>query len=138
MKNYLFLILMLGALTSCDKFPLPLLCGTPIIINSELFQEAPNDAFRFSNAQIDGDCLELIIQYGGGCGDVELKLIGAEEVAESFPPQRAIRLSLEDNDFCEALVTDTLRYDLKLARVFGVNEVFLNLEGWNEPILYTY
>lgn len=116
--------------SSCDKVG---------IMDNEQLRNAPRDPFDFVSAEIVGDCMEITVQYGGGCGEVNFQLIGGEEVAQSLPPQRLILISLDDNDSCKAFVTDTISFDLTAFRVENSNEVKLTLDGLlRTPILYKY
>jgi len=109
-----------------------------IIVDSELFINAPDDDFDFANAEIIGDSLKLTIRYGGGCGDVEIKLIDSGAIMESYPVQRNIRLSLKDKDLCKALLTKVISFNLIPVRVSDNQKVSLNLAGWESPLLYEY
>jgi len=113
-------------------------CESSTIVDSDQFMNAPSDPFFFRKVIINGDCLEIELQYGGGCGDTEFQLVGAEEVMESFPEQRNIRLSFKDEDNCEALVTKTLSYDLTSTRVGDSGTVILRLQEWEEGLEYNY
>lgn len=114
-------------------------CDQEIIIDPELYETAPNDDFRFRDIEIVGDCLKITIEYGGGCGNVEVKLIDAGVVMESNPGQRKVRVSLKDEDFCEALIVKEISVDLTPIRIIDDNRVYLNISNWSRGgILYTY
>ena len=61
-----------------------------------------------------------------------------ENIAESFPPQRYLKLNLYNNEVCLAVFTKEESFDLTALRVEGTNEVLLNFEGFEESVLYTY
>jgi len=109
-----------------------------VVVDSDLYQNAPADEFYFQSATIEGNCLKLVVRYAGGCEAVIFQLYDAASILKSLPLQRNIRLSLEDNDFCEALVTEELNYDLTPLQVDGYSEVILNLQGYEGGILYSY
>ncbi len=113
-------------------------CEQKIIIDSELYNSAPNDDFRFRDIEITGNCLKIIIEYGGGCGNAEAKLIGSEFFENGKPPQREIRLSFKDEDYCKALITKELFFSLLPAQVTGEHSVVLRMSKWNDPIVYNY
>lgn len=138
MKKYLITLLVLGSLLSCEKFPLPSPCGESIIVDGELFENAPRDEFILNSASITGDCLNLNISYGGGCGSIETKLLTNDVITLSNPPQMQVRLSLKDEDLCEALVTKDLSFDLKAIRTFGAGKIIINLNGWDQELIYNY
>ena len=131
-------------LSGCDKTenvnndsPLPE-CDDTVVVDAALYQNAPADEFYFQSATIDGNCLQLTVRYGGGCEDVIFQLFDASSILKSLPIQRNIRLSLEDNDFCEALVTQELSYDLTPLQVDGYSEIILNLQNFAESLVYNY
>ncbi|MFC2130849.1 hypothetical protein ACFLSQ_05395 [Bacteroidota bacterium] len=113
-------------------------CDQEIIADDSLFANAPDDDFEFVNAEIKGNCLEITISYGGGCGEIELKLIDSEKIIETYPPQRDIRLSFKDEDYCKALIHKNISFDLTLIRIIQTDRVLLNLTGWNDKLLYQY
>ena len=113
-------------------------CDQKIIINNSLYKNSPNDIFEFINVEIENNCIIILIEYGGGCGEVEFKLIDSEIVAKSNPPQRDIRLSFKDDDDCEALIRKEITFDLTPIQIVGTNKVYLNILNWDKGILYTY
>ena len=74
-----------------------------------------------------------------GCnGDTwELKLIDSEDILESNPPQRNLRLSLKNEESCLAYITKELTFDISNLQVNG-NKVQLNLTNSDKNILYKY
>ncbi|MCP5062059.1 MAG: hypothetical protein GY936_06305, partial [Ignavibacteriae bacterium] len=74
MKVLLALIFLLGLNLSCDSVnPDQLNCDEKILVDRSLFEDSPNDSFDFTSVKIIDNCLNITIQYGGGCGDIELK-----------------------------------------------------------------
>ena len=139
MKYLLTLILLGGLASSCDSVsPKRLDCDKEILVDKTLFANAPNDPFDFKDVEIIQNCLKLTIQYGGGCGDIELELIDSEIVMKSNPVQRNIRLSFKDTDPCEAYITKEISFDLTSIQSSEYNQIILNLTNWGESILYSY
>ncbi len=147
MNSYFsFLFFFFGILLSgCNKSesvtidpPLPSTCDHPVVVDADLYENGPADEFQFQSAVIDGNCLKAVVRYGGGCEIVTFQLIDASAIMESFPIQRNIRLSLEDNDQCEALITQELFYDLTPLQVEGNSKITLNLQGFPESLTYQY
>jgi len=142
--SYSFILLCGFILFACNKSetinidPPVSECDNPVIIDADLYDTAPADEFYYPSATIDGNCLKISVQYGGGCEDVIFQMIDASVIMESFPIQRNIRLSLEDNDFCKALVTQELNYDLLPLQVDGYSKIILNLQGFEESLIYNY
>jgi hypothetical protein len=140
-KTILLSLFLLLIILSCNDKSVnlnKLNCDQNIIIDNTLFENAPDDSFHFKNVEIIGNCLKLTIEYGGGCGNVEIKLIDSGLVMESNPGQRNIRVSFKDEDFCKALVIKEISFDLSPIQIIGDNKVSLNLSNWNKSILYQY
>ena len=98
-----------------------------------------SDAFRLLEAKIDGDHLEVHVEYGGGCREHLLEII-ADPVAfmESEPVQANIYLSHDSqNDLCKALVRNEFTFSLQpLKRAFqGIyptrESLILNIHGYH-------
>lgn len=79
-----------------------------------------------------GDCLEAEI-YAGGChGNTPLvDLCHWDAIGESCPVQRYLELSLENREFCNAMVNTKFAFDLSLLRTDD-DLIIFNLEGWEE------
>ena len=82
--------------------------------------------------------MEINFRAGGCDGDTwELKLIDSEEVFESDPPQRNLRLSLKNEELCEVYIERELTFDISNLQVNG-NRVQLNITNSDDEILYEY
>ena len=136
MKKYLFILLALIVISACKKEEMS--DKENVIVSKNQFDNASKDPFQFKEVTLTGDCLQVVISYGGGCGDVEALLIDSEGIDDSLPVQRYLRLSFQDEDLCEALVEKELSFDLKPIQIQDENQIKINLEGWDNPILYSY
>ena len=116
----------------------PTSCEQVTILNSELYLSAPSDELTINSLEINGDCLKINFSSSGCSGNSwELKLIDSEDVMESDPSQRNLRLSLKNEEMCEAYITKELTFDISNLRVGG-SRVKLNLTNSNKYILYEY
>jgi len=116
----------------------PTSCEQVTILNSELYLSAPNDELTINSLEINGDCLKINFSSSGCSGESwELKLIDSEDVMESDPSQRNLRLSLKNEEMCEAYITKELTFDISNLKVEG-NRVKLNLTNSDKHILYEY
>lgn len=144
MKKIILLVIAIVSLQSCVKTdgPIPSFVGVSqaddIIIDSNLYTNAPSDSFKILNAQVTGSHLEIKVEYSGGCGNANFKLIAAEELLESNPPQRRIRLSLDDQDECRSMIVRDLKFDLTSAQANGYNTLILQLREWETSLPYQY
>ena len=113
-------------------------CDQVTIVSSEQYETAPNDQLFINTLEINGDCLKINFSSSGCSGDTWiLKLIDSENIMESNPPQRNLRLSLRNEEDCEALITKELTFDINELRVDG-NQVLLNITNSDDQILYEY
>lgn len=139
-KNFIGLIGMFLLLFACSNDDEGKDMGdhASIFIDSDIYHEAESDDFHLEEARITGDSLEVRIRYGGGCGEVKLRLAGMEEVLDSDPPRRKIRLLLEDNDPCEAFIAETFYFKLSAFQIAGSSRTGLLLSDWDGSLLYEY
>ncbi len=107
-----------------------------VIIDNELFSYTTSENFSISNVELDNDLLKISIASSGCNGETfKTILIDANVILESLPPQRQIRLILEKNEDCEALISKTFTFDITPLKEH-YSEVILNLEGWQNQIIY--
>jgi hypothetical protein len=103
---------------------------TPVI--QDIFnREFEDDPVYASEVFIDGDCLEIKVSYSGGCEDHEFNLI--ENVLRCATPPIDLRKHLwlshdSKGDMCEALITETLSYDLSTLQDPTKNSVDIVLD----------
>jgi len=58
-------------------------------------------------------------------------------VLYSNPPQRNLRLSLKNQEMCDAYIGEKITFDVKNLQVNG-NKVLLNITNSGDQILYEY
>lgn len=112
--------------------------GSEVIVSDEFYKNAPQDPFRFKKVEMKGDSLIVTVEYGGGCGDASFTLVASEAISKSNPPQRNVRLSFKDDDDCEALIKETLIFDLNPLKLEGGSSMIINLMDWDKPLVYIY
>ena len=134
--------MLLVLLTSCNSVePEKLNCDKDIIIDNNLFVNAPNDSLKFLNVELSQDCLKLTVEYGGGCGNIEFQLIASELIMKSNPPQMNIRLSfLNEDDTCFKVGRSEISFDLTPIKNLDLidNKVILHLAKWDKAISYSF
>lgn len=111
-----------------------------LLIGRNSFLTAPRDAFRFKSALVDTNCLELVVNYGGGCGIANFDLIYIGTLNNSMPPVASMVLSFDDQDACEAALDTTLRFSLFGLRDTNYSEIVLDIEGYTpaSQLVYKY
>jgi hypothetical protein len=113
-------------------------CDQITIIDSNQYKNSPNDQLTINSLEINDNCLKINFGSGGCSGDTwVLKLIDSEAILESNPPQRNLRLSLKNEEDCEAFITKEITFDINNLQVDG-NKVLLNLTNSGDQILYEY
>lgn len=101
-----------------------------------------NDQADIKSMSLVGNCLKTEVMFGGGCEDHDLKVVWDGNFFESFPPQ--VHLFVQHNahnDFCEALLFQTLQVDVSPLQDPGGNETILHVfepGGEQHTISYTY
>lgn len=136
---YFALLLLSGLSHSCKKEEQnKSVCDQSVVISADEFQNARYDLLTINNISINGDCLTIDFGSSGCDGSTwVMKLIDSEAIAESYPPQRSLRISFKNEELCDAYFTKTLSFDIKPLRVSG-NKVILHVENFEHPIIYEY
>ena len=135
----LILGIIIISLSSCDKGDdNSINCDKQVIISAAEYNTAPNDPLTINTLELNGDCLKINFSSTGCTGDTwELKLIDSEVILYLNPPQRDLRLSLKNEESCDAYITKELTFDVKTLRVDG-NQIILNITNSDDQILYEY
>ena len=140
-KLNLLMILGIILITSCNKdddSDNSITCDFTTLISSEEYLNASSDQLTINSLKITENCLKINFGSSGCSGDTwELKFIDSEDILESIPPQRNLRLSLKNEEECEAFITKELSFDISNLQVGG-NQVQLNITNSDDEILYEY
>ena len=103
------------------------------------------DECRIKTIHVDTDILTAEVEYGGGCGNVEFKLLASSVFMESNPVQSAVTVSFKDEDPCKALVTRQLRFNLRpLAEAYKAayqvdsGTILLRISNYHPQITYSF
>ena len=142
MKKLLFAALSLIFLQSCsepdDKPKLISTCEHVAVVDNIRYKAAQPEGYRIKDVQIVGDCLSIEVESSGCDGETwEVTLLDADRVSESNPEQRDLKLVVNSKEFCSSIIQKTFTFDLRPIRTPG-NAVLLNLELWDEQIVYEY
>lgn len=145
---YVFLILFLS-LCGCNNEEEILqnsnACPKYVELNFSNYNSLKTDPVTLISTKIDGDCLILTLQYGGGCKEhqIDLALIQPECGTPPLPPPTfEIRHNAND-DVCKALITKEYSFDISGIREEGKNKTdFIlntrNATGITSTNTYTY
>ena len=112
-------------------------CDKDVIISETEYKTAPNDLVSILDMEISGNCLNIRFAASGCSGNSwVLNLIDAGVVAESYPCQRSLRLSLENKEMCKAYITKEISFNIEDLQIEGNDKVSLNIAG--QQLLYEY
>ncbi|WP_299218456.1 hypothetical protein [uncultured Aquimarina sp.] len=141
MKNILILLLITITILNCsndDDTVNPNNCDFTTLISASEYTNAPSDQVTINSITIADNCLKINFGASGCDGNTwELVLIDSENVFESNPPQRNLRLSLKNEEACQAFITQELDFDVSNLQVAG-NQVLLNITNSDQTVLYEY
>ena len=136
MKNIFFSFTILVVLISCDDHLMDRPDSSLTLSKSatgfntlSVSPDGNGDPFTIRDFQIRGDSALLTVSYSGGCKQHTFEIIWSEVYKYSNPPQTDL-LVLHDahGDACEALITETLFFDLtKLTGSVAEQTIILNI-----------
>jgi hypothetical protein len=87
--------------------------GQIVIAENTDAPQWPSDPVTIVSAEVKGDSLELVVNYGGGCRAQSFLLLSDAAWMESYPVQVGVRLARDaQGDNCKALLSRMLRFDL--------------------------
>lgn len=147
MKNIIWVFTFFGIfLFSCssdDDNPNPPTateCGDVAeILEEEEFNAIETANYTIIAVQLNDDCLE--IRFGAsGCDPEpwEMYLYSTDAFYTVFPLQRAVKMELINNQACAASFEVDISFDLTAFQIEGQNEIPLQIEGWDEQVMYEY
>lgn len=107
---------------------------TPIVKDTAgLFTKS--DPFLLVGAELKGKCLEIEVEYSGGCGGDTWTLAWTGNLMKSLPPKANIYLHLKDEDACRETVRKKVSFDI--SSVYNGGEVVLMLKDFRGILNYT-
>ncbi|MEM5564139.1 hypothetical protein WNY78_03440 [Psychroserpens sp. AS72] len=114
-------------------------CDQTVIIDNGFYETAESDVYNLIEAVIIDNCLSINIGASGCDGETwSMVLVDSGNVAESSPEQRYLKFVLTNDELCLAVFTQERSFDITPIQVEGSNEIILNIEGFEEPLIYTY
>ena len=148
MKNLFFIAITLfavGTFMACNDEQEDdnlLTCDQQTIINATEYQTATSEPVSIDSLEITGNCLSVTLSSGGCDGNSwQVRLVDSGSIAESLPPQRSLKLLLENQEVCLAYITKTISFDIQELEAEGEVSMLLNIadsNGENSQILYEY
>lgn len=97
-----------------DEPPAPGTREDPIVLTTSCPADLPGDPYQLTSAELDGQLLELRLQYAGGCATHRFVACWPDSrFAESYPVQTWLAIYHDaGGDTCEAQTTDTRYVDI--------------------------
>jgi len=109
----------------------------PLLKTEIITDISGSDTFDLVQMSINGNCLNLVIGYDGGCGNTNLLLYYSSIDKSTIPAQLHLIPQFTDNDPCRAIESDTLQFDLHefegLARSGGIT---ISMNGFTKIVTY--
>lgn len=114
-------------------------CGSYIIESASKYESAESDSFEIIGATIVNNCLQIEFAASGCDGSTwEMEMVDAQQILESFPVQRRLRMLLQNQEVCDAVITRSIQFDLTTIQLSEYNEILIGIEGVDELISYRY
>ncbi len=129
------------SMVSCDKTEYPVVtddCSVKVIIDRDLHLSTSLNYF-IDTISIDEDCIKIDLSESGCDGSTWIvDLIDSGDIAESLPAQRSLKLSLENKEECDAVISKSFYFDLTPLQTDDEEQFILHIEGWAQSVLYEY
>ncbi len=107
---------------------------TPIVLDTNgTFAYTESDPFLLVGAELKGKCLEIEVEYSGGCGGDVWTLAWNGMLMKSLPPKANIYLHLKDDDACREIVRKKISFDISS---IYTKEVVLILRDFRGVLTY--
>lgn len=146
--TYLGVVLFLGAMLiqgSCkpkEKLNKSDDICVPILIDANFMDKnGVGKNVMVQGASIKGDCLTLEVAHGGGCPtrDDKYTLVWDKKILKSMPPQVILKLHLDSEDNCKAMVRRTLTYDIAaLQEANPRGQVMVRIRNYDGRLSYEF
>lgn len=135
MKHLLFIVLTVLAFVACEKPIYTGPCDQEILkVNStgDLFDSTTS----INDISWNGECLDISFSYSGGCSEHLIEVITDGMLTRTDPPILDLSIKHENNDSCEAWITESISYDIGMIDALNdEDEVILNFT--NPEFTYT-
>ena len=112
-------------------------CDKNVIVSATEFENAPNDHVSIIDMKIEGNCLKIKFSASGCDGNSWIvKLVAMGNRDKLNPIQTTLRLSLDNKELCDAVITKEMSFNIEDLQIIGDNRLILNISG--KSILYEY
>lgn len=109
-----------------------------VIIDEKLYNNVKTNNYTIKNVKLENNSFKVTISASGCSGDSWIvNLVDSSEILESNPIQRKVKIDLQNNEACEALITKEFIFDITKLKDGG-KHVILNLVGLEKTSLIGY
>jgi hypothetical protein len=135
----LFILVFFALLTaSCCPKEEPLSDCLGVHFNDGLYEQGPEDSStKLESYEIDGNCLVLDLTYSGGCAEHTIDL-AATGWQKTDPPAVEAKIVHENLDPCDALLRETISFDLSDLQYADNPELIIKLKGFDGLIIHNF
>ncbi len=109
------------------------------IIDTEAYNNLTTTNYMITGIALNENCLDVTISSSGCSGiNWQMNLFSTNNLPDSFPLQRNLKLQLINEEACLAVISKTVSFDLTPLQIAGQDQITFNIEGWGEQIVYQY
>ncbi len=117
-----------------------------LLLTSEIGDiSQPSEKYTIESVEIKENLLTLNVTFECGCNPHQFSFVGSDMIAKSLPPIRSAKLVLKkinekESKPCEEMSSQVIDIDISTLAYRQVpgNEIYLNIDGYSQRILYTY
>ncbi len=134
------LIMLLALFNACEEDGVKASnCDSIVALDANSYQNETSDFYTIISASIQENCLQIEYSASGCSGESwKEKMVDEEVILESFPIQRNLKMILDNPEACAAVFTKTVSFDLIPIQTEDYTRIILNIDGYDEPLLYDY
>lgn len=137
MRLFSILILIPLIIVACSEEKTtdpPKTCGASISIVSDTVG-LPHYYFGLNDATLNENCLSLVLDYGGGCGEVSFDLYSFGEYELNDTLHQKVFIAMTTNDPCEMLIEKEYMFDIAEINNSQSKSYYLNFVNVNDSLL---
>lgn len=135
--NKTIIILLLAFLGCSETTKIDVdICNECVVIDNDLYNNTDTNNYSINDVVVTNNLLTIKISAGGCSVDNwSATLIDADQILESNPVQRNIKILFTAKEDCLAFFEKEFTFNIRGLKE-NYPEIILNLEGWNTQINY--
>lgn len=141
MKKVMFLMLIIAACNNDDSpEQFAMHCDTSALeVSADEYNATGDFGNHIVNIEIDEDCL-IVTDSDSGCDDSwPVNLITPDVyISNGLVPQRPFKISIDNSQVCLAVFQKTVSFDLTKFQPENTNQLILDIQGWEDEIVYEF